>query len=612
VAAAVLGPSLGVAASPAAAMPGPPGVASATPGGQLYVAGFRPGVDPHAAAISAAEAVGADASAVVEVYDTALSGAAFLLTAAQGSALGRLPDVDYAGLAPPLVPAAQAQPPAPAPSPAPAATPLAASAGPNVQSAAGWHLDVLDGTADGRFIYPTNPGAGVPIYIVDTPVMTSHTEFAGRASHGGSGQWACAYDEWEGLEHGTAVASVAAGRTLGVAKAATVISAGGINCLLMGSAADLLRAMDLIAAVHEAGTPGVVNMSLGFFCGYPSLGAACTLVQQGLDTLRDEGLVVVAAAGNKASLASCRFYPAGSPDVVSVGALAPSGAMAAFSNFGECVDVFAPGEQVAAATNTGVTHTAEVSGTSFASPLVAGLAAVMLGVDPSLSPVQVKNLLVRQAALGVITGLPADTFNRSLRVDAGLWPRGPQQGVAPHATGSPNSCGLSDQASVPGWAGRAGCWAKATRVVSGAALNPQSVVSRAEAVTFLWRAAGSPAAPTGCGFRDAGSIPAWARAASCWAKQRGVTVGESFNPAQPATRSQAVLMLARAGYRPADVWFSGPLGRYADYLQMSPEVEQAADWAHAQRITTANPFRPGAAIPRAEFLTMLWRAAGAR
>lgn len=478
----------------------------------------------------------------------------------------------------------------------------------NTQRSASWGVDDVDGTRDGRFVYPTNPGKGVPIYVVDTPLMITHTEFAGRARHISAPQGTCSFDEWDGLFHGTAVASVAAGRTLGVARQANIISSGGLDCLASGSTSSLLRAFENIYTMHPDGTPGVVNMSLGMSCGFWSPSRDCGALEESLAKLKSKGLFLVAAAGNSDLPITCNIYPGGSPSVFTVGATDSTGGRAHFSNWGECIDIFAPGANIPTATSSGTTDTMELSGTSFSSPLVAGVAATILGANPTLTPDQVGAAIVAMARRDAIPGLDAASPNLLLRLDPQQWSRGYQIGKAPHATVSPTSCGLADEASVPPYARQSACWAKQKNVITRASLNANSNLTRVEAVTLMWRAAGSPTAATSCAFDDMDMIPTWGRQAACWAKEKGITTPTRFAAEQIITRSQMVTMLERAGYRQTNVWYNGPFLGFLDATAIPSWAKASANWAYVDRIVTNATFRGYDPVSRAEGITMLWRA----
>lgn len=481
----------------------------------------------------------------------------------------------------------------------------------NTQKLASWGIDDIDGRRDETYVYPTNPGKNVPIYIVDTPLMVKHTEFNGRARHISTPQFTCTHDEWDGLFHGTAVASVAAGRTLGVAKQAEIVSAGGLDCFASGSTSSLLRAFEDIYITHPEGTPGVVNMSIGMFCGSSSrISTYCLALEESLAKLKGRGLFLVAAAGNNSMPYSCNMYPSGSPSVFSVGAIDQTGNKANFSNWGECIKMFAPGSELPAAISDSTTDTLTVSGTSFSSPLVAGAAAIILGKNPAFTPDQVATALIDMSRKNSIADLDAVTPNRTLQMDPKYWGQGIQIGKPPHATVSPTSCDFRDPISIPRFAQQASCWAKQNGITISPSFNAGNHVTRAEAVTLLWRSAGSPSTASTCDFEDMKEIPAWGRKSACWAKQNGITTTTQFKPSQSVTRSQMVALLERSGYRQFNVSYYGPYLGFLDQNRIPSWAIEAAKWAYVDRVVTKETFRGGELVNRSEAITMLWRANG--
>lgn len=261
-----------------------------------------------------------------------------------------------------------------------------------------WNLDRLDNRQqyqlDGQWVGPANGGAGVRIYVVDTGVQGAHTDFTGRVTNAWT---AFGSDFSDSCGHGTHVAAIAGGNNFGVARGAEIHSVkvlGGPGCdgtteTVAGGLAHVLSS--------AAGRRVVINLSLGFY-GYDAV--IDSLVQ----AARSAGHIVVAAAGNDASDA-CAHYPSGFAGVVAVAASDRRDAAAGFSNYGSCVDCYAPGVAVrsadAQAPNGG---SLELSGTSMASPHVAGVAALIWQAAPGLSNAAVINTLLQTATAGVVTG----------------------------------------------------------------------------------------------------------------------------------------------------------------------------------------------------------------
>lgn len=265
-----------------------------------------------------------------------------------------------------------------------------------------WGLDRIDQRAlplDGAFSAPSS-AAGTRSYIIDTGVLGSHADFGSRvasgfdAISGGNGWGDC-------NGHGTHVAGTVAGSTYGVAKSSTIIPVRVLDCGGSGTISGVIAGLDWVAGQHVAGTLAVANMSLG--------GGASSSLDSAVNNLISRGVTVVVAAGNSGADA-CNYSPARVPNAITVGATTSSDSRASYSNFGSCVDVFAPGSSITSAWYTSNTATAVLSGTSMASPHVAGIAAVALAVNGAQSPSQVVGLITSSATSGVVaspgTGSP--------------------------------------------------------------------------------------------------------------------------------------------------------------------------------------------------------------
>ncbi|MDR7161845.1 S8 family serine peptidase [Arthrobacter sp. BE255] len=274
------------------------------------------------------------------------------------------------------------------------------------QQPAPWGLDRVDQRAlplSGSYSW-TAAGAGVSAYVVDTGVLATHTEFAGRITAG----WTAVADgrgSGDCNGHGTHVAGTVAGTTYGVAKAATVVPVRVLDCNGSGYNSDVVAGLDWIAANHAAGTPAVVNMSLG--------GAASAAVDAALQSVINDGVAAFVAAGNSA-VDACGSSPARVPSAVTVAASDSADRQASFSNYGSCVDLYAPGVGITSASYTSTTATASMSGTSMATPHAAGAGAVLLAQNPALTPAQVAAALASGSTAGVVSGTGAGTPNRLL------------------------------------------------------------------------------------------------------------------------------------------------------------------------------------------------------
>jgi subtilisin family serine protease len=240
------------------------------------------------------------------------------------------------------------------------------------QTGASWGLDRIDQfskTGDGNYNYSYD-GTGVDIYVIDSGINVNHTEFTGRITDGYYLTSLGTISDCTG--HGTHVTSIAAGTTYGVAKKANIIPLRIMNCLGEGTLSGLLSAVTTINSIHLSTTPAVANLSLGF--GYN------TTMNSYVQSLINDGIVTVVAAGNDGADA-CDYSPASAPNAITVAASTSIDQDATFSNIGSCVDIFAPGDSILAAGISSSTSTSVKSGTSMASPFVAGAAALVLQKD---------------------------------------------------------------------------------------------------------------------------------------------------------------------------------------------------------------------------------------
>jgi subtilisin family serine protease len=273
--------------------------------------------------------------------------------------------------------------------------------GTDMQSAAPWNLDRVDQRAlplNGTFAY-TGSGAGVNIYIIDSGIRTTHTDFGGRAS----GAWTGVNDgngAGDCSGHGTMVAAAAGGARFGVAKQATLWSVRVLDCSGSGSLSTILAGVDWVT--RNARRPAVANMSLGS-------GSYSTLTAAVANSIA-AGVTYAVSAGNSATDA-CGQSPADVAPALTVGAVNSADIQASWSNFGACVDLYAPGVSVRTASAASDTSTTSASGTSFASPIVAGAAALVLEAKPTASPADVAQAVVSTATPGILSGLGSRSPN---------------------------------------------------------------------------------------------------------------------------------------------------------------------------------------------------------
>jgi subtilisin family serine protease len=260
-----------------------------------------------------------------------------------------------------------------------------------------WGLDRIDQRAlplNQQYTY-VSTGTGVTAYIIDTGIRISHTDFGGRAVHGFDAiDNALPADDCNG--HGTHVAGTTGGRIYGVAKNVRLVGVRVLNCAGSGTWAQVIAGINWVTSNHQAGQPAVANMSLG--------GSVNTSVNNAVTNSIADGVSYAVAAGNSNANA-CNFSPASTPNAITVGATANTDARASFSNFGSCVDIWAPGVGILSAYYPSNTATATLSGTSMASPHVAGAAARVLQNNPAWSPAQVRNHLVSTATPTAVGGL---------------------------------------------------------------------------------------------------------------------------------------------------------------------------------------------------------------
>ena len=267
------------------------------------------------------------------------------------------------------------------------------------QSNATWGLDRIDQRdrpLNGTYTY-TPTGQGVRAYVIDTGIRTSHNDFSGRASVGydalgGNGQ------DCNG--HGTHVAGTVGGETWGVAKDVSLIAVRVLNCSGSGTNSGVIAGMDWVANNHVK--PAVANMSLG--------GGASSTTDNAVNRMHNAGVTVVVAAGNDGQNA-CNYSPARAANAITVGSTTSSDSRSSFSNYGSCVDVFAPGSSITSAWYNSNTATNTISGTSMAAPHVAGVAALYLQGTPSATPAAVANAIIGTASSGKISSIGSGSPN---------------------------------------------------------------------------------------------------------------------------------------------------------------------------------------------------------
>ncbi|MGW5030200.1 S8 family peptidase [Streptomyces nigra] len=275
------------------------------------------------------------------------------------------------------------------------------------QSNAPWGLDRIDQSAlplSGTYTYPDSAGSGVTAYVIDTGVRITHQQISGRASYG--------YDAVDGDTtasdgngHGTHVATTIAGSTYGVAKKAKVVAVRVLDNNGSGTTAGVIAGIDWVTANHSG--PSVANLSLG--------GGASTALDTAVRNSISSGVTYAVAAGNSSANASS-YSPARVTQAITVGATTSTDARAGYSNYGSVLDLFAPGSSITAGWHTSDTATNTISGTSMATPHVAGAAAVYLAGHTSATPAAVASALTSGATTNVVTSPGSGSPNRLLKL----------------------------------------------------------------------------------------------------------------------------------------------------------------------------------------------------
>ncbi|MGP3986913.1 S8 family serine peptidase [Streptomyces sp. 3N207] len=270
-----------------------------------------------------------------------------------------------------------------------------------------WGLDRIDQKSNKlnrKYTYPAGAGAGVTAYVLDTGVRISHDDFGGRASYG--------YDAvdkdktaQDGHGHGTHVAGTIAGAKYGVAKKAKIVAVRVLDNQGSGTTALAVAGVDWVTKHHKG--PSVANMSLG--------GNKDAALDAAVKRSVSSGVSYAVSAGNESADASTAS-PARVPEALTVAASDRKDRQARFSNYGKRVDLYAPGVDIVSASNKSDHGIATMSGTSMASPHVAGAAAVYLSGHKSATPAQVATALTKGATAGAITNPTKGTPNKLLRV----------------------------------------------------------------------------------------------------------------------------------------------------------------------------------------------------
>ena len=313
------------------------------------------------------------------------------------------------------------------------------------QSGATWGIDRVDQRdlpLSGTYTYDTT-ASSVHAYIIDTGIRSTHTDFGGRVSGGytaitdGNGTSDC-------NGHGTHVAGTVGGNTWGVAKAVQLHPVRVLGCDGSGTNSGVIAGMDWVTGNHVK--PAVANMSLG--------GGASTATDDAVTRMTNAGVTVAVAAGND-NASACNYSPARAASAITVGSTTSTDARSSFSNYGTCLDIFAPGSSIKSAWSTGDTATNTISGTSMASPHVAGVAALYLAVNPTATASQVTTALIDNSTSGKVTDPKTGSPNRLLYSLFGAAPPPPPpggtltKGVAVTGLGASTGNSLNYTMTVP-------------------------------------------------------------------------------------------------------------------------------------------------------------------
>ena len=382
-----LGPleATGAATTPEGALVGPPegGTPAAMarrgrPIEDRYIVVFKRGASREAVRFGRDEAR-RRGGRVHHEYTHALSGFAATLTSPAVDALRRNPNVEYIE----------------------ADTVVTTS---DVQAEPTWGLDRIDQRnlpLDRTYTY-NSTGSRVRAYVIDTGIRTTHVEFGGRVMAG-----ATVIDDGMGAQdcngHGTHVAATLGGSTHGVAKQVQLVPVRVLDCSGAGRASGVIAAVDWVTADHLPGQPAVANLSLG---GGPS-----DALDSAVANSISDGVSYAIAAGND-NYDACNDSPARVGAAMTVGSATSSDARSSFSNYGPCLDLFAPGSTIRSAWHTADTASATASGTSMATPHVAGVTALYLQANPSASPSTVQGAIVTTATSNVVSDPGTGSPNR--------------------------------------------------------------------------------------------------------------------------------------------------------------------------------------------------------
>jgi subtilisin family serine protease len=397
------------------------------------------------------------------------------------------------------------------------------------QSSATWGIDRID-----QVILPlsttytyNNNGSTVDAYIFDTGVRSDHVEFSGRMLPGYNAfTFNTSTNDLQG--HGTHVAGTVGGTVYGVAKGVSIIPVKVLDDTGSGTFESVIGGLDWAVGNHTT-KPAVGNMSLG--------GGASTALDDAVRRCVADGIVMAVAAGNDnrdVNNALLPTSPARVREAITVGSTTSTDARSSFSNYGSVVDIFAPGSAILSASYLSTTGTATLSGTSMASPHVAGAAALFLEYAPGSTPSQVEAGLKQFAAVGRITGLPTGTANNLLQINFGTVPSLPAPSVP--TLSSPTN-GATNQSLTPTLTWLAATAATSYNLQVSTASNFSSPLINATGITTTSRAISGLANSTTYYWRVSSTNTT---STSAWSAVRSFTTAAPLAvPTAPTLRSPA-------------------------------------------------------------------------
>jgi len=262
------------------------------------------------------------------------------------------------------------------------------------QSGATWGLDRIDQRSlplDSNYVY-NSTASGVKAYIIDTGINTAHTNFGGRAVWGTNTTGDGNNSDCQG--HGTHVAGTVGSNTWGVAKGVQLVAVKVLDCSGSGTNSGVIAGVNW-AVTNKGSATAVANMSLG--------GGFSQAVNDAVNSAASKNLIMAVAAGNENQNA-CNVSPASAASAITVGATTSSDYRASYSNYGSCLDLFAPGSNITSTWIGSTSATNTISGTSMATPHVAGVAALILAYNPGYTSSQVTSVMLNNATTNKVVG----------------------------------------------------------------------------------------------------------------------------------------------------------------------------------------------------------------